>query len=231
MNRKSKKLFAIKKIPFNEDLNEPVLKEIHILQKLQNPLICKLESFWVENNYLKPKDYKNVNPMSEVFQPNKSKLLHIKMELCVMTLKDVISKLNKELNRKLTQAMTILGYYVSSELFREILEGVKYLHNQNVIHRDLKPQNILITDGKNGNFIKIADFGLATIHEYDGQSHTKYKGTRKYVAPEVMMKRNYNKKADIHSLGVILQELFHIDINEYLKSINSSIIKSLISFS
>jgi serine/threonine protein kinase len=115
--------------------------------------------------------------------------------------------------------MTPLGYYISSQLFEEILESVDYLHKQKIIHRDLKPNNILITDGTNGRFVKIADFGLATFHLFDGQSHTKYKGTIRYAAPEVMSSRKYDTKADIYSLGVILQELFNIDINEYLKYI------------
>jgi serine/threonine protein kinase len=111
--------------------------------------------------------------------------------------------------------MTPLGYYISSQLFEEILESVDYLHKQTVIHRNLKPNNILITKGMNGRFVKIADFGLATFHEFDGQSHTKYKGTIRYAAPEVMSSTKYDTKADIYSLGVILQELFNVDINEY----------------
>jgi serine/threonine protein kinase len=49
--------------------------------------------------------------------------------------------------------MTPLGYYISSELFIEILESVDYLHKQKVIHEDLTPTNILITDGTNGRFV------------------------------------------------------------------------------
>jgi serine/threonine protein kinase len=173
---------------------------------------------------LKSVDYENEEnkssiSSSEVFKPNKALLLHIQMEFCLMTLREVIKKLNSELNQKLSQVITSLSYYISSELFKEILESVDYLHKQKVIHRDLKPNNILITDGMNGRFVKIADFGLATIHEFDGQTHTKYKGTIRYAAPEVMRSRNYDIKADIYSLGVILQELFNIDINEYLKYI------------
>ncbi len=223
MNRKSCELFAIKKVPFNEENKNFVMKEIEILQKLESDLVVRIESVWIEDNYLKIDDYKIEKYKSyvstlEVFEPNKTLLLHIQMELCSMTLKELIRKLNNELNRKPNEVMTPLGYHISSEIFNEILESVDYLHKQNVIHRDLKPNNILITDGINGRFVKIADFGLATIHDSDGQTHTKYKGTIRYAAPEVMRTRNYDMKADIYSLGVILQELFNIDINEYMKN-------------
>ncbi len=58
------------------------------------------------------------------------------------------------------------GYFISSELSVDILQSVDYLHKQKVIHRDLKPSNILITYEMNGRFVRIADFGLAVIHEY-----------------------------------------------------------------
>jgi serine/threonine protein kinase len=220
MDRKSYDLFAIKKIPFNEELKDSVMKEIQIFQKLESDLVVRLESVWIEDNYLKIDDYKTDENTSfdsslEVFKPNKTLLLHIQMELCLMSLKEVMNKLNYELNQKQSQVMTPLGYYIASELSIEILESVDYLHKQKVIHRDLKPNNILITNGMNGRFVKIADFGLATFHEFDGQSHTKYKGTVRYAAPEVMRTRNYDMKADIYSLSFILQELFNIDLNEY----------------
>jgi serine/threonine protein kinase len=222
MDRKSYYLFAIKKIPFNEELRDSVMKEIEILQKFESDLVVRLKSVWIEDNYLKIDDYKpdeNTSIVSslEVFKPNKTLLLHIQMELCLMSLKEVMKKLNNELNQKRNEVMTPLGYYIASELSIEILESVDYLHKQKVIHRDSKPNNILITDGTNGRFVKIADFGLATFHEFDGQSHTKYKGTVRYAAPEVMSSRKYDTKADIYSLGVILQELLNIDINEYFK--------------
>jgi serine/threonine protein kinase len=220
-NRKSCEFFAVKKIPFNEEFRDLVLKEIESLPNLKSTLVVKLESVWIEDNYLKIDDYKTDKytesiGKSELFKPL---LLHIQMEFCLTTLRDVINKLNNELNQYRSEVMTPLGYYISSQLFEEILESVDYLHKQNppIIHRDLKPNNILITDGTNGRFVKIADFGLATFHEFAGQSHTKYKGTIRYAAPEVMSSSEYDTKADIYSLGVILQELFNIDINKYLK--------------
>jgi serine/threonine protein kinase len=222
MDRKSYDLFAIKKIPFNEGLKDSVMNEIRIFQKFESDLVVRLESVWIEDNYLKINDYKpdeNTSSVSslEAFKPNKILLLHIQMELCLMSLKELIKQLNKEFDQKQYEVMTPLGYYISSELFKEIVESVDYLHKQKVIHRDLKPNNILITDGMNGRFVKIADFGLATIQEFDEQSHTKYMGTIRYAAPEVMSGKYYDLKVDIYSLGVILQELFSIDINEYLK--------------
>jgi serine/threonine protein kinase len=57
---------------------------------------------------------------------------------------------------------------LSKESFKEIIESTNYLHKQNrsIFHRDLKPKNILITNGMNGKFVKIADFGLSVVHKF-----------------------------------------------------------------
>ncbi len=111
--------------------------------------------------------------------------------------------------------MTPLGYYIFCTLFIELLECVNYLHKQNIIHRDLKPINILITKGGNGRFVKLCDFGLAVIHEFDDQSHTEGAGTEKYMAPEIKNGTHYDIKADIYSLGIVLKETFNFDDNKY----------------
>jgi hypothetical protein len=219
MNKKNKEIFAIKKIPIEKRFEEKALKETEILPKFKSEFIVRLESAWIEDNYIRVGDYKStenssLKPSPELFKAEKTLLLHIQMELCSKTLKDLINQLNNELNQKAFEVMTPLGYYIASELMIEILESVDYLHKQNVIHRDLKPTNILITDGMNGRFVKIADFGLATIHEFEGQSHTTYSGTPKYRAPEVCSRNKYDLKADIYSLGFVIQDLFNFDLNE-----------------
>jgi len=135
------------------------------------------------------------------------------MELCFCTLEQILFKKQAEFPRKELEVMSRLEYYISSELFKEILKGVDYLHKQDppIIHRDLKPTNVLITDGMNGKFVKLADFGLAVVH--DKHTHTQDVGSIKYIAPEVLKGRNYDTKADIYSLGVIIQNLFDIDID------------------
>jgi serine/threonine protein kinase len=140
--------------------------------------------------------------------------LHIQMDLCSFTLKDAMIKVNDELKIKQDEILNQLGYYIAGELLIEILQSIDFLHKHDptIIHRDLKPQNILISTVSNGRFVKISDFGLATEHSGE-DSHTKLAGTISYMAPEVMTGRNYNTKADIYSLGLIIQEIFNISIN------------------
>jgi hypothetical protein len=217
------KLYAIKKISFNNEYFKLISRELGILPLLEKEYAVQFVSFWIEKNYIKKEDViahssTNINPEHLIFNL-KNKLLHIQMELCDNTLKEIIDLLRSEFNQNSFDIMTPLSYCIASELFIEILECVDYLHKLNppIIHRDLKPSNILITRGENGRFVKLADFGLAVLHEYDGQPHTKYRGTRRYTAPEVLRstngdnKLNYDTKADIYSLGVIVQDLFNID--------------------
>jgi serine/threonine-protein kinase len=135
------------------------------------------------------------------------------MEFCPLTLRDVLSILYPK-EATYSDYDQQVKRYVACELFYEILQGVLYLHSikQNpIIHRDLKPENILISYGEQGSFVKIADFGLATFHQFSNQSHTENKGTGGYKAPEVQTTRKYDTKADMYSLGIIGKELFNID--------------------
>uniref|UniRef100_A0A1Q3F239 non-specific serine/threonine protein kinase n=1 Tax=Culex tarsalis TaxID=7177 RepID=A0A1Q3F239_CULTA len=110
-------------------------------------------------------------------------------------------------------------------LFREIAEGLSHIHQQGMIHRDLKPVNIFL-DSRDQ--VKIGDFGLATTsilalqnqqqehvaHQTKsldmGNSLTGKVGTALYVAPELTgnaSKSTYNQKVDLYSLGIILFEM------------------------
>jgi serine/threonine protein kinase len=134
------------------------------------------------------------------------------MEFCCQTLNEVIIVLLNQIKQNGSQNMKTLCYYICCQLLNEIIECVDYLHGRKIIHRDLKPANILITDGINGRFIKLADFGLSVIHEFNDQSHTQDSGTLKYMAPEVNDSRKYDMEADIFSLGKIVEELFNSEM-------------------
>jgi len=176
--------------------------------------------FNVAECYRRNHDYKNAEVLQNlssdhfVFNPYNNYLLHIQMELCSKTLLDIMNQINEELNQKQNEVMSPTGYYISSELAIEIIESVDYLHKQNLIHRNLKPTNILITNGLNGRFTKLADLGLAVIHEMISQSHTRFVETCHYIAPEVLKTNKYDTKTDVYTLGIIIQELFNIDINK-----------------
>ena len=88
---------------------------------------------------------------------------------------------------------------------RQILSGVRYMHSQKVFHRDLKPQNILIS---NNGIIKIADFGLSRIVGHQLQTMSKEIETLWYRSPELLLGTvRYDFSVDIWSIGCIFYEI------------------------
>ncbi|KAI1842080.1 hypothetical protein JX265_013925 [Neoarthrinium moseri] len=91
----------------------------------------------------------------------------------------------------------------------QILCGLKYIHSANVLHRDLKPGNLLVNADCE---LKICDFGLARGFSVDPEENagymTEYVATRWYRAPEIMLSfQSYTKAIDVWSVGCILAEL------------------------
>ena len=91
------------------------------------------------------------------------------------------------------------------EIAKQLVRALYYLHSNRVIHRDMKPQNILI--GAHGR-VKLCDFGFARVMSPTTVFLSSIKGTPLYMAPELVREQPYDLSADLWSLGVILYELF-----------------------
>ncbi|XP_078414582.1 serine/threonine-protein kinase PLK1 isoform X2 [Cetorhinus maximus] len=87
---------------------------------------------------------------------------------------------------------------------KQIILGGQYLHDNHVIHRDLKLGNLFLNDEME---VKIGDFGLATTVQYEGERKKTLCGTPNYIAPEVIGKKGHSFEVDVWSLGCIMYTL------------------------
>lgn len=83
----------------------------------------------------------------------------------------------------------------------QIIEGMKYLHSKKIIHRNLKPSNILIDSI---GTIKIADYGISKLYTVSEQLSKENISNQKFMSPEMLNEENYNEKTDVFSFGVIV---------------------------
>ena len=92
-------------------------------------------------------------------------------------------------------------------IFQQILMGLNYLHINNIVHRDIKLENVLMqTDNKDDLTLKITDFGFAKVFNRE-EGLTDILGSPLYMAPEIVQKKSYNSAVDIWAAGVLLHIL------------------------
>ncbi|KAF9974588.1 hypothetical protein BGZ73_001986 [Actinomortierella ambigua] len=88
---------------------------------------------------------------------------------------------------------------------QEIARGLAYIHQENVIHRDLKSANVLLTRHME---VKLCDFGLATVKAYSSSVSSSLRGTPRWMAPELHgIKPEYSNKSDVYALGMVMWEI------------------------
>ncbi|CVH75722.1 Serine/threonine-protein kinase StkP [Clostridiales bacterium CHKCI006] len=91
------------------------------------------------------------------------------------------------------------------DVMLQLTSGVEEAHAHGVIHRDLKPQNILVTDS---GILKIGDFGIATVQSFSQVTESQtIMGSLHYLAPEIIRGEKATRQSDIYALGIIFYEL------------------------
>ena len=97
--------------------------------------------------------------------------------------------------------------------FRQVAAGLQYLHDKNFMHRDIKPQNILLyEDVYGGTDARLCDFGLVKYMSPADGRHTKGACTLHYMSPEMLLAMDYSIPHDIWSMGTLFVELMYGDL-------------------
>jgi len=143
-----------------------------------------------EITVMKNIDHKNLTKLHEVICTPKEIFIVMEFIKGISLLDYMESQVDKRINER-----------EAIEIFKQIVSGIKYCHNNNIIHRDIKLENIIIDNSLN---VKIIDFGFSTW-TIRGQRLKLFCGTPSYMPPEIVRKRSYNgPPIDIWSLGVLL---------------------------
>lgn len=177
-----------------EKLHSPVRQaffhEAQITAQLQHPGIVPIHSMWVDGGDCP----------------------HLAMKLVEgLTLRDQLDRLRKQYDPLPWRKIAVrerLQLKERLEMFLKICDTLAYAHDRQVIHRDLKPENIML--GRFGE-VYVLDWGLTvSLQESTGLIESGVCGTPRYIAPEVLNRRPYGKKADIYQMGLILFELVYL---------------------
>ncbi|KAK6177132.1 hypothetical protein SNE40_015298 [Patella caerulea] len=141
--------------------------------------------------------------------------LYIAMQYCEGG--DLYNKLKEQKGVPLEERQVV-------EWFIQISMALQYLHERNILHRDLKTQNIFLTKSK---IIKIGDLGIARVLESANDMASTLIGTPYYMSPELFANKHYNHKSDVWALGCCVYEMATLKHAFNAKDMNALVYKIL----
>lgn len=146
---------------------------------------------------------REISLLKELQHPNIVRLCDVILTERKLTL--VFEFLDQDLKKLLDMCEGGLDAATTKSFLYQLLRGIAYCHQHRVLHRDLKPQNLLIN---RAGALKLADFGLARAYGIPVRSYTHEVVTLWYRAPDVLMgSRRYSTPVDIWSIGCIFAEM------------------------
>jgi len=147
---------------------------------------------------------REISLLKELDHPNVVRLIEIIHDVDKLTL--VFEFCDQDLKQHLDAHFGIIDPTKIKWFMYQLIKGVEYCHKRRVFHRDLKPQNLLIS--KKDNTLKLADFGLARAFTVPVRNYSPEVVTLWYRAPEVLMGyKNYSTPIDMWSIGCIFAEM------------------------
>lgn len=142
----------------------------------------------------------NIIPIYEVGETDD--FLFFTMQLVVG---DTLSTLLKKTSKNIIPSRRVLPVERSIKLMFQVLDALDYAHKQHIIHRDIKPGNILLDSVSNRPIV--TDFGIAKVLRSDEDSKPIVQGTPVYMAPEQILNRDVDGRADIYAAGVMFFQM------------------------
>ena len=229
------KLYAVKRLPVKKDISNDFIRETNIMLQLNHKNVVRFYGYF--QGFEKIEKLKSIyntdeNDKNSPYQGEKEdkKMYFLVLDyVCNGTLENYYWAHNKK--KEIIEQNFII------KIFKQLLSGLKYLHEQGIMHRDIKLDNILLDENNN---VKITDFGVSAIRsDEDGQNNinkiyanlvSNYTviGPKRFVAPEVLTHKkgmkDFDCKVDIYGLGLtilcLISKEFPISIEDNKRKIN-----------
>ncbi|KAL4509123.1 hypothetical protein ABPG73_006509 [Tetrahymena malaccensis] len=218
-NKNSQKQVALKVVEFkkSEPVDaESVLKEYNLLLRVKHCpyLVDVYNQFYIYEEKIilvDSDDEEQIGDKPKKENEKQKSFLVLELEYCKTNLADYIRYCRDKKqypSQKMKEILTI-----------QILDGISFLHQKSFLHRDIKPNNILLQfDNQNNPIIKICDLAFSSfISPSQSKIHTKEKGTKEYMPPESEFEI-WRRESDLFQVGIVLLELDNIENFDFIKT-------------